>query len=118
MLQNILDFLNIAWSVLFMLIFFGLCIFIHELGHFLAGRLCGLHVSAFSIGFRKIWWKKINGVEYRIGWIPVGGYVELPQIDSTGEAKDEDGNILPKAEPWKRIVTAFAGPLFNILFGL
>ena len=118
MTYTLLDILNIIWSAVFMLIFFGLCIFIHELGHFLAGRLCGLHVVAFSIGFRKIWSKKIGGVEYRIGWIPVGGYVDLPQIDSTGNAVDENGNPLPKAEPWKRIVTAFAGPFFNILFGL
>ena len=105
-------------SVAFMLIFFGLCIFIHELGHFLAAKWRKLHIVAFSIGFRKIWWKKINGVEYRIGCIPVGGYVDLPQIDGSGDVKDENGNILPKAKPLDRIIVAFAGPLFNMLFGL
>ena len=114
----VLQILTVIGSALFMIIFFGLCVFVHELGHFLAARMCGLHVIAFSIGFKKIWSKKINGVEYRIGCIPVGGYVDLPQIDATGEAEDEDGNKLPKAAPWKRIVTAFAGPFFNILFAL
>ena len=118
MLELIMQILTVIGSALFMIIFFGLCVFVHELGHFLAARLCGLHVIAFSIGFKKIWSKKINGVEYRIGCIPVGGYVDLPQIDATGEAEDEDGNKLPKAAPWKRIVTAFAGPFFNVLFAL
>jgi len=115
----IYDLLLKIGAVAFMVIFFGLCIFIHELGHFLAAKWRGLHIVAFSIGFKKIWWKKIHGVEYRIGWIPVGGYVDLPQIDSTAEElKDEEGNILPRAKPLDRIIVAFAGPLFNMLFGL
>ncbi len=105
-------------SVALMVIFFGLCIIVHEFGHFIVARLCGLHIEAFSVGFKKIWGKKINGVEYRIGCIPCGGYVDLPQIDSTSdEITDSEGNPLPHAEPWKRIATAFAGPLFNIIFG-
>jgi RIP metalloprotease RseP len=105
-------------SVLLMVIFFGLCIIVHEFGHFIVARFCGLHIEAFSVGFKKIWGRKVNGVEYRIGCIPCGGYVELPQIDSTSdEVTDGEGNPLPHAEPWKRIATAFAGPLFNIIFG-
>ena len=106
-------------SVALMVIFFGLCIIVHEFGHFIVARFCGLHIEAFSVGFKKIWGKKINGVEYRIGCIPCGGYVDLPQIDSTSdEITDSAGNPLPHAEPWKRIATAFAGPFFNIIFGL
>ncbi len=106
-------------SVALMVIFFGLCIIVHEFGHFIVARFCGLHIEAFSVGFKKIWGKKINGVDYRIGCIPCGGYVDLPQIDSTSdEITDSEGNPLPHAEPWKRIATAFAGPLFNIIFGL
>ncbi len=112
------DFLRIVGSAIFLVFFFGFCIFIHELGHFLAAKMRGLHIIAFSLGFRKFWSKKINGVEYRLGYLPFGGYVELPQIDSTGVPKDEDGNELPEAKPVDRIITAVAGPLFNILFGL
>ena len=114
-----MDTLILIASVALMVIFFGLCIIVHEFGHFIVARLCGLHIEAFSVGFKKIWGKKINGVEYRIGCIPCGGYVDLPQIDSTSdEITDSEGNPLPHAEPWKRIATAFAGPLFNIIFGL
>jgi RIP metalloprotease RseP len=100
------------------LFFLGFCIFIHELGHFLAAKWRGLHIIAFSIGFKKIWGFKHKGIDYRIGCIPCGGYVDLPQIDTTNEAKDEHGNTLPPAKPIDRIITAIAGPLFNVFFGI
>jgi RIP metalloprotease RseP len=106
------------FGFLIAIFFLGLCIFVHELGHFLAAKWRGLHIIAFSIGFKKIWSRKVNGIEYRIGCIPCGGYVDLPQIDSTGEAKDEFGNPLPPAKPIDKIITAVAGPLFNIFFGI
>ncbi|MCK5844830.1 MAG: RIP metalloprotease RseP, partial [Victivallales bacterium] len=112
---SFLDYLTVTPFVVF---FFGFCIFIHELGHFLAAKWCGLHIVAFSIGFKKIWGFKYKGVDYRIGCIPCGGYVDLPQIDATGEPKDENGNPLPEAKPIDKIITAFAGPLFNVFFGV
>ncbi len=114
-IENILRFIG---AFLFMGFFLGFCIFIHELGHFLAAKWRGLHIVAFSLGFRKIWCKKIGGIEYRLGWLPFGGYVDLPQIDTTAIAKTEDGVELPPAKPFDRMVTAFSGPFFNILFGL
>ncbi len=111
--------LKIVGSVLFMVVAISLCIFVHELGHFLAARWRGMHIVAFSIGFKKAWSKKFKDFEFRIGWLPFGGYVDLPQIDmTTHEIKDEDGNPLPHAKPLDKIITAFAGPFFNVLFGL
>ncbi len=101
-----------------MLLFFGLCIFVHELGHFVAAKWRGLHIVAFSLGFKKIWSFKRGGVEYRIGMLPFGGYVDIPQLDTSGDAKTEEGVPLPTAKPVDRIITAFAGPLFNVFFGL
>lgn len=113
------EILEDAGAVVFVVFFIGMCIFVHELGHFLAAKLRGVHIDAFSIGFRTVWHKTVNGIDYRIGWLPFGGYVELPQIDGSGEApKTADGKPLPRATPMDRIVTAFCGPLFNILFGL
>jgi RIP metalloprotease RseP len=114
----ILKGLEIVGALLFMVFFGSFCVFIHELGHFLAAKWRGLHIVAFSLGFKKAWGKKINGVDYRIGWLPFGGYVDLPQIDTTGVPKTEDGKELPVAKPIDRMITAFAGPFFNILFGL
>ncbi len=106
-------------SLIFVFVAVGFCIFSHELGHFLAAMWRGLHIDAFSLGFRPIWRKKIKDVEYRIGWLPFGGYVELPQVDSSdAKPKSAAGIELPRAKPLDRIITAFAGPLFNILSGL
>ena len=118
-MDTFLEYLSIAGAVLFVFVALGFCIFSHELGHFLAGKLMKLHIDAFSIGFRPIWRKKYKGVEYRIGWVPLGGYVELPQIDASDEVpKSADGTELPPATPQARVVTALAGPLFNIISGL
>jgi regulator of sigma E protease len=118
-MEIFLEVLKIIGSVLFMFIAISLCIFIHELGHFLAARWRGMHVIAFSIGFKKAWSKKFKNFEFRIGWLPFGGYVDLPQIDmTTHEVKDENGNVLPHAKPLDKIITAFAGPFFNVLLGL
>ena len=113
------EYLSSIGAILIVVFVVGFCIFSHELGHFLAGKWRGLHIDAFSIGFRKIWWKKVNGIEYRIGWLPLGGYVELPQVDAADEEiKAADGTVLPRAKPLDRIITAAAGPLANILCGM
>ena len=118
-MEALLNILSIIGSLVFVFVAIGLCIFSHELGHFLAGKWRGLHIDAFSLGFKPFWRKKINGVEYRLGYLPFGGYVELPQIDATDEVpKSADGKELPRAKAIDRVITAVAGPLFNILFGL
>ena len=113
-----MEYLFDVLSIILVILAIGFCIFSHELGHFLAAKWLGLHVDAFSIGFKAIWKKKYKGVEYRIGCIPVGGYCEIPQIDATDEKpKSADGTELPRATPRDKIVTAVAGPIFNIISG-
>ncbi len=114
-----MEYLATAGAIVFVFLALGFCIFSHELGHFLAAKVMGLHIDAFSLGFRPVWRKKYKGVEYRIGWLLLGGYVELPQVDASDEVpKAADGTELPPASPKARIVTAVAGPLFNIISGL
>jgi len=118
MSATILDWLFTAGAIVFVFFAIGFCIFSHELGHFLAAKWRGLHVDAFSIGFKAVWRRKYRGVEYRIGCLPIGGYCEIPQIDATDAApKAADGTVLPHAKPLDKIITAAAGPLFNILSG-
>lgn len=63
----------------------GFTVFIHELGHYLSARILGLVIDSFSIGFGPaIWKKKHRDVVYKIGIIPFGGYVALPQLDPSG----------------------------------
>ncbi|WP_043587350.1 RIP metalloprotease RseP [Geminisphaera colitermitum] len=80
--MSITTVLSLLWALVLMALFFGGSIFVHELGHFLAARRRGVKVDRFSIGFGpKIFaWTGKDGVEYRLSWIPLGGYVALPQL--------------------------------------
>ena len=103
---------------------FALAILIHEFGHFIVALKLGLRVEAFSIGFgTALWKKKINGVEYRISAIPLGGYVSIPDVDPEGtkalegsksKSKDE-GEQRTRIPAWKEILVAVAGPAMNIV---
>ncbi|MET0262454.1 MAG: RIP metalloprotease RseP [Rariglobus sp.] len=110
-----------AWSILLVAIFFGGSIFVHELGHFLAARRRGVIVERFSIGFGpKIFsWKGKDGVEYRLSWLPLGGYVSLPQLaDMRAIEGSPDANItkLPPPGYATKMIVFGAGAFFNILF--
>ncbi|MDR2701847.1 MAG: site-2 protease family protein [Spirochaetaceae bacterium] len=108
------------------LIGLGIVVFVHELGHFIAARLAGIDVEAFSIGWGKpILKKKIGTVEYRLGLFPLGGYCKMRGESDYKVIWDNKKNgIEPEpgtffaAKPWKRIIAAFAGPLFNFFFAI
>lgn len=110
-----------AWAIFLIVLFFGGSIFVHELGHFLAARRRGVKVSRFSIGFGPAIWKHTakDGVEYRLSWIPLGGYVALPQLADMaaieGES-DTDAATLPPISYSTRMIVFGAGAFFNILF--
>lgn len=107
-----------AYTLVVVLALFGLTIFVHELGHFLVARWCGLAVDTFAIGFGPaIWRRKINGVDYKIGILPFGGYVALPQMDPAGERSDSERNKreLPPVAPGRKILVALAGVVCNMI---
>lgn len=112
----------VIYTVVMAIFLFGVTVFVHELGHFLVARKCGLKILTFSIGFGKaIWQTKKDGIVYKIGWIPFGGYVSLPQLDPEGMDKLQGaaaGGGLPDVSPWKKIAVAFAGPIGNILLAV
>ena len=107
------------------LLLFGATIFVHELGHFLVARWCGMVVETFSIGFGPALWKrKVGDVTYKVGAFPFGGYVALPQMDpeggerGAGEGGDAPREPLPPVSPWKRIAVSAAGATGNILLAV
>ncbi len=111
------------WAVFLIILFFGGSIFVHELGHFLAARKRGLHVERFSIGFGpKIFaWRGKDGVEYRLSWLPLGGYVALPQLADMRGIEGESSVDVAKMGPVSystRMIVFAAGAFFNILFAL
>ncbi len=110
---------NYVYPGVLVVFFFALTIFIHELGHFLVALWRRMKIERFSIGFGpKIFGWERNGVDYRVSWLPFGGYVALPQmspmeaIEGKTESKTED---LAPAAPVSKILVAVAGPVMNIL---
>lgn len=103
-------------------------VFVHEMGHYLVGRWCGIGVKAFSIGFgpELIGFNDSHGTRWRLSAIPLGGYVKfVGDMNATSTPPDqEELEALTPAEQsvafhtqavWKRALTVFAGPAFNFL---
>lgn len=105
-------------TLIYTVIAFGLMIFIHELGHYTVARWFGVGIEKFSIGFGKPIkeWKR-NGVSWRIGWIPLGGYLKMKGENTEAPDKDASDSFLRKAW-WKKALIALSGPLANLLLGL
>lgn len=106
----------------------GTLVFVHELGHFLAAKACGVRVLKFSLGFgppiglgrfRMRWVRR--GTEYVVAWFPLGGFVKMlgePMPGSEAEpqavldaAPDE---YLSAKRTWQKLLITFAGPAMNL----
>ena len=110
-------------KILIGLIILSIMVFIHELGHFIAAKLCGVVVESFSIGWGPVLFKKKKGdTEYRISAIPMGGYCGMKGEKAFQQAIEQNLDAIPKKEgelygvhPFKRIIIAFAGPFANYI---
>ena len=102
-------------------------VFVHEMGHYLVGRWCGIGVKAFSIGFGPeiFGFEDRRGTRWKLSAIPLGGYVKFvgdmsatsaPDSQGTEQLTDAERKIAFHTQPvWKRALTVFAGPAFNFL---
>ena len=114
----------IFFKILIGLLGLTVVVVIHEFGHFLAAKLCGVTVESFSIGWGPVLFrKKFKQTEFRISAIPLGGYCGMKGEKAYQEALDNKLPEIPKEEgglytvhPLKRILIAFAGPFFNLIF--
>ncbi len=101
----------------------GVLVFIHELGHYLAARWCGVHVETFSIGFGRalVSWTDRVGTVWKIAWIPLGGYVKLHGQERPEDVTDEDralwqpGRTFHEKRVGARAIVIAAGPVANFL---
>jgi len=110
-----------ARGVFLLVLFFGGSIFVHELGHFLAARWRKLKIERFSIGFgpKVFGWTGKDGVDYRVSWIPLGGYVALPQMgdsEAIEGATESDAEKLPEISYADKMIVAVMGAVFNVIF--
>lgn len=104
------------WYILLAVLVFGVLIFIHELGHYICARLCGVGIHEFAIGMGPQlfgWTSKKTGIRYSVRMLPIGGYVSMVGEDEESDREDAFG----KCSVWKRILIVIAGPSMNLLLG-
>ncbi|MCG8620297.1 MAG: site-2 protease family protein, partial [Desulfobacterales bacterium] len=107
-------------SVVAFIIVIGVLVFVHEFGHFLLARLCGVGVEVFSLGFGpKILRKQKGRTEYCISAIPLGGYVKMTGEDPTGDVSPEEKALsFSHKSLWRKSLIVAAGPAFNFLLAI
>ena len=124
--------MHIIFVVIEFAIVLGLLVLIHELGHFIVAKLCGVRVETFSIGFgTRLFGFRYGDTDYRISLLPLGGYVKMagelggdgapiknPGSEEVGlfdhpETSAEDD--LTSKPRWQRVLIAVAGPVFNFV---
>jgi len=105
-------------------------VFFHELGHFLAGRACGVRVDTFSIGFGPAIasWRDRSGTRWKIASIPLGGYVKFFGDDNAASipdrqrlehlSADERRVAFPLKPLWQRAIVVSAGPVANFVLAI
>ena len=114
-----------AEFVFALVLMLGVLITVHEFGHFLAAKLCGVRVLKFSIGFgppigfgrfRMSWTR--GGTDYVIAWLPLGGFVKMlgenPDEADSPEALADPGHALGSKPTWQKLLVVFAGPAMNL----
>ena len=102
-------------------------VFVHEMGHYLVGRCCGIGVKAVSIGFgpERAGFTDRHGTRWMLSAVPLGGYVKFtgdmsatstPDADEIEALSEEERRVAFHVQPvWKRFLTVLAGPVFNFL---
>jgi regulator of sigma E protease len=114
------------------LVVLGIMVLVHEFGHFVAAKLCGVRVEQFSIGFPpRLFGKQIGETDYCISAIPLGGYVKMTGETLPGEnlsltgpdgetiaAQAADPKALTSKPRWQRMIIGVAGPFSNFILAL
>lgn len=130
-LGTFFSFDNILFTTLIpFVVVLSVVVFVHEMGHYLVGRWCGIGVREFSLGFgpELLGFDDRRGTRWKLSAIPLGGYVKfVGDVSATSDptAQDTDGltaeerKVAFHLQPvWKRALTVFAGPLFNFLLAI
>ncbi len=111
-------------TALYFVITLGVLVFVHEFGHFITAKLCGMRVDRFSIGFPpRAFGKTFGDTDYCVSWIPLGGYVKISgMIDESFDTDFLAQDPQPwefRARPiWQRMLVISGGVVMNILLAV
>ena len=102
-------------SILSMLVVLGIMVLVHETGHFVTAKLCGVRVEVFSIGFgTRLFGFRRGDTDYRVCLLPLGGYVKMAGGDQGEESTGDPGEFTSRPR-WQRILIGLSGPVSNFL---
>ena len=124
------SFGGFIWIAFFFILALSVIVTVHEYGHYIVGRWCGIHAEVFSVGFGSVLLSRLDkrGTRWQIAALPFGGYVKFK--GDANAASGSDGQVLPSLDPiqlrctmhgapiWARAATAAAGPVFNFIFSI
>ncbi len=116
--------MELLQTLLAFVVVIGVLVTIHEFGHYLVARWCGVKVLKFSVGLGKVIWSRRSGpdqTEWAISAVPLGGYVKMldARADDAGEIPESDlAREFTRQSVWKRIAIVAAGPLANFLLAI
>lgn len=103
--------------IILVILFFGLLIFIHELGHFIFARIFKVKINEFSIGMGpKLLSKKRKETKYSLRLLPIGGFVSMKGENYSPENIDDEDSFNALV-PYKKAIILVAGAFVNIIFG-
>lgn len=124
------QFGSLIWTVLAFVTALSVIVAIHEYGHYIVGRWCGIKADVFSIGFGPVIWKRTDkhGTQWQLAALPLGGYVKF-RGDANAASVGDDGTIaemtdeeraqtMTGASLWRRSATVAAGPVFNFILSI
>ena len=109
--------LSALFTILMFVVLLSVVVFFHEMGHFLVGKFFKIGVEAFAIGFGKAIFKFKKGeTEYRLNWIPFGGYCKfVGEIDDDDVSEEEKEKAFTLRPAYQRSAVIFAGPFMNVV---
>ncbi len=113
--------MNFILTVLAAIVVLGPLVALHEWGHYIVARLCGVKVLTYSIGFGPkllSWTSKKTGINYAVSAIPLGGYVKMLD-EREGKVNPAERHLaFNTQQPWKKIAIVAAGPMMNLLIAI